>query len=63
LQQALPSGVELRAKAAQALVAALETRLAERLEAAEEAPAEPAAPPPATTWRKRFLNGGLPWRR
>jgi ribosomal protein L12E/L44/L45/RPP1/RPP2 len=63
LQQALPSGVEPRAKTAQALVAALETRLAERLEAAQETPAEPAAPAPAIPWRKRFLSGGLPWRR
>jgi len=70
LQQALPSGVELRAKAAQALVAALETRLAERLEAAEETPADLAAAAPAARWRplaarwrERFLNGGLPWRR
>ena len=70
LQQALPSGVEPRTKAAQALVASLETRLAERLEAAEETPAEAPASEPAARWRplvgrwrERFLNGGLPWRR
>jgi len=71
LQQALPSGVELRAKALQALLAALERRLDERLEAAEAEPAGPRVEPPARGWRplaarwreRLLLNGGLPWRR
>jgi ribosomal protein L12E/L44/L45/RPP1/RPP2 len=71
LRQALPSGVELRPKAAQALLAALERRLTEGLGLQEdEAPAEIAPPasaagwwPLAARWRERLRRGGSSWRR
>lgn len=56
LQHALPSGVELRPKALEALVAGIETRLAERLGESDQAVAQPA--PRRPLWRR-----ALPWRR
>jgi len=60
-QQALPSGVELRPKTVEALLAAVERRLEERLDLEDETPAE--VPPFAAHARKPFWRGGMSWRR
>ena len=61
VQQALPSGVELRPKTLEALLAALDRRLEERLGLDDEAPAE--VPPFAARSRRPFWRAGLSWRK